>query len=145
MPSFEPLTFPSSMPGFDTYCGLVIDSIDEDALVHAHLDVEDHHKQPAGLVHGGVLTTIAESVASIGTAVFVMPGGQTAQGLGNHTSFLRPVLGSRIEAVARPRHRGRTTWVWDVEMLDDHGRLCALARMTVAVRGDTSDAQRDAG
>ena len=39
-----------------------------------------------------------------------------------------------IHAEARARHRGRTTWVWDVEMRDDEGRLCALTRMTIAVR-----------
>jgi 1,4-dihydroxy-2-naphthoyl-CoA hydrolase len=32
------------------------------------------------------------------------------------------------------RQRGRTTWVWDCELSDDDGRLCALVRMTVAVR-----------
>jgi 1,4-dihydroxy-2-naphthoyl-CoA hydrolase len=36
--------------------------------------------------------------------------------------------------VARRRHRGRTTWVWDVDFTDDAGRLCATTRMTIAVR-----------
>ena len=39
-----------------------------------------------------------------------------------------------IDAVAIRRHRGRTTWVWEVEMYDGEGRLCTLTRMTVAVR-----------
>ena len=125
---------PASPPGFDAYYGLVIDSIDGDALVRAHLDLRDHHRQPMGLLHGGVLASMAETVASMGTAVFVMPEGMTASGQSNHTSFLRPVLGGRIDAVGRPRHRGRTSWVWEVEMSDDAGRLCALTRMTVAVR-----------
>ena len=61
-------------------------------------------------------------------------GGQSAQGLSNQTSFLRPILDGTIHAVARRRHRGRTTWVWEVEITDDEGRLCALVRMTIAVR-----------
>ena len=40
-------------------------------------------------------------------------------------------------AVARRRHRGRTTWVWEVEITDDEQRLCALVRMTIAVREAT--------
>ena len=36
--------------------------------------------------------------------------------------------------VGRRRHRGRTTWIWEVDITDDAGRLCALVRMTVAVR-----------
>ena len=39
-----------------------------------------------------------------------------------------------IHAEARRRHRGRTTWVWDVELTDDEGRLAALSRVTIAVR-----------
>jgi len=35
---------------------------------------------------------------------------------------------------ARARHRGKTSWVWDAEASDDQGRLCALAKVTVAVR-----------
>ena len=60
--------------------------------------------------------------------------GKSAQGLSNQTSFLRPILDGTIHAVARRRHRGRTTWVWEVEITDDQGRLCALVRMTIAVR-----------
>jgi uncharacterized protein (TIGR00369 family) len=81
-----------------------------------------------------VLAAIAESTASMGTWLGVRDGGQVAQGLSNHTSFLRPVLGGTIHSRAIARHRGRTTWVWEVEITDDEDRLCALVRMTVAVR-----------
>ena len=57
-----------------------------------------------------------------------------AQGMSNQTSFLRPITSGTIHAEARRRHRGRTTWVWEVDITDDEGRLCALVRMTVAVR-----------
>ena len=39
-----------------------------------------------------------------------------------------------MNALASRRHRGRTTWVWDVEITDDEGRVCALVRITIAVR-----------
>ncbi len=55
-------------------------------------------------------------------------------GLSNQTSFLRPITQGTIHAKAIRRHRGRTTWVWEVEVTDDEGRLCVLTRMTVAVR-----------
>jgi uncharacterized protein (TIGR00369 family) len=54
--------------------------------------------------------------------------------LSNQTSFLRPILEGTVHATARARHRGRTTWVWEVEITDDQERLCALVRMTIAVR-----------
>ena len=49
-------------------------------------------------------------------------------------SFLRPVTSGHAEARAVARHRGRTTWVWQVEIVDDEQRTCALAKMTMAVR-----------
>ena len=67
-------------------------------------------------------------------AVAVSPDGRSAQGLSNQTSFLRPIVQGTIHATARRRHRGRTTWVWEVDITDDEGRVCALVRMTVAVR-----------
>ena len=121
--------------GFDGLYGLVIDGLDLDAgEVRAHVDVADHHLQPAGLVHGGVLASIAESITSMATWYAVQADGKSAQGLSNQTSFLRPLLGGTIHAVAHARHRGRTTWVWEVEITDDEDRLCSLVRMTIAVR-----------
>ena len=96
--------------------------------------MRDELKQPAGLVHGGVYASIAESMASLATALAVMPDGKTAQGLSNQTCFLRPVTDGTMHAEARRRHRGRTTWVWEVDFTDDAGRLCAVTRMTIAVR-----------
>ena len=87
-----------------------------------------------GLVHGGVYASIAESITSMATHFGVMEDGKSAQGLSNQTSFLRPILEGTIHAVARRRHKGRTTWVWEVEITDDQERLCALVRMTIAVR-----------
>src|SRR4051812_12979075 len=118
---------------FDGLYGLVIDSMNEEE-VHAHVVVRDEIKQPAGLVHGGVFASIAEAIASTGTWRVVSQEGKTAQGLSNQTSFLRPILEGTVHAVARRRHRGRTTWVWEVEITDDQERLCALVRMTIAVR-----------
>lgn len=90
--------------------------------------------QPYGLVHGGAFAALAESLASIATARAVAEEGMIGVGLSNHTSFLRPVLGGSVHAEARRRHRGRTTWLWEVDFSDDQERLCAVARVTIAVR-----------
>jgi 1,4-dihydroxy-2-naphthoyl-CoA hydrolase len=111
---------------FDRLYGLeVLDLSDEE--VCAQVEVSDGVKQPGGLVHGGVFASIAESMAVMGT-------GRSAHGLSSQTSFLRPIVDGTIHATARRRHKGRTTWVWEVDITDDEGRLCALVRMTVAVR-----------
>jgi 1,4-dihydroxy-2-naphthoyl-CoA hydrolase len=125
--------------GFDRLYGLdLLDYSDEE--VHAQVKVRDELRQPAGLVHGGVFASIAETMASMATWMAVHDQGQTAQGLSNQTSFLRPIVDGTIHAAARRRHKGRTTWVWEVEITDDAGRLCALVRMTIAVRELPGDA-----
>ncbi len=105
-----------------------------DELARGRVVVRDALKQPFGLVHGGVYAALAESLASVATAVNVYDDGDIAMGLSNQTSFLRPITGGTVNASAIRRHRGRTTWVWDVEVTDDAGRLCAVTRMTIAVR-----------
>ena len=118
---------------FDALYGLEVLERDE-ARVRAQVAVRDDLKQAMGLVHGGVFASIAESITSLATALAVLPEGRMAQGLSNQTSFLRPITEGTIHAEARRRHRGRSTWVWEVEITDDDGRLCALVRMTIAVR-----------
>jgi uncharacterized protein (TIGR00369 family) len=119
--------------GFDGLLGLEY-TVFEEGHVEATLEVRDELKQAAGLVHGGVYAAIAESIASVGTAMQVLPEGKAAMGLSNQTSFLRPITQGIIHARALRRHAGRSTWVWEVEILDDEDRLCVLTRMTVAVR-----------
>ena len=67
-----------------------------------------------------------------------------AMGQANDTTFLRPISEGHLNATATPRHRGRTTWVWDVEITDDEGRVCALARVTIAVQAPPLARQRRA-
>jgi len=119
--------------GFDALYGLEVLEV-TDELVRAQVAVRDELRQPFGPLHGGVLTALAETLASLGTAAAVVTQGDAAMGLSNSTSFLRPVTHGHVHGRAIRRHRGRTTWIWDVEMSDDDGRLCAITRMTIAVR-----------
>ncbi len=130
-PSVQQLN--DGMVGFDRLYGLrVTDCSEREAS--GEIEVTDDLRQPMGLLHGGVLASIAESLASMATAIAVLQQGELAMGLSNSTSFLRPVTSGRVRAHARRIHRGRTTWVWDVSFTDEAGSLCAVTRMTVAVR-----------
>ena len=124
--------------GFEQLYGLELVELDHERAVGT-VSVREELKQPLGIVHGGVYAALAESLASIATARAVAADGKIAVGLSNQTSFLRSVTGGMIRAVARARHRGRTTWVWEVEMSDDRGALCALTRVTLAVRSRPDD------
>jgi 1,4-dihydroxy-2-naphthoyl-CoA hydrolase len=90
--------------------------------------------QPYGVLHGGVFAALAESICSSATWHAVRDDGKVAFGQSNSTTFLRTIADGHVNAVAEPRQRGRTTWVWDTDLTDDDGALCALVRMVVAVR-----------
>jgi 1,4-dihydroxy-2-naphthoyl-CoA hydrolase len=122
-----------AMRGFDRLYGLQLLAY-SDTEVHAQLAVRDELKQPAGLIHGGVYASMAESMTSLATALAVYETGHTAMGLSNSTSFLRPITEGIVHASATRLHRGRTTWVWDVRFSDDAEHTCAVTRMTIAVR-----------
>lgn len=121
----------SGAAGFDALYGLELTEVGE-ALARGSVVVRDEVRQPGGAVHGGVYAAIAEALALRGTAVGV--DGQRAVGLATHTSVLHPIEDGALHATAIRRHRGRTTWVWEVEIADDTGRVCVLSRVTVAVR-----------
>lgn len=110
-------------------------------LARGRFAVEDRVRQPFGVVHGGAYAAIAETLASIATNQSVAGEGMAAMGLSNDTSFLRPVAAGTVASEARCRHRGRTTWLWEVDHTDDDGRLCAVSRVTVAVRPAAGGAQ----
>ena len=88
--------------------------------VRARVPVTDALRQPLGLVHGGVYATIADAVTTRG-----------GRAISNQTSFLRPITAGTIHVTARRRHHGRTTAVWETDISDDAGKLCALVRTTI--------------
>jgi 1,4-dihydroxy-2-naphthoyl-CoA hydrolase len=107
---------------------------DDPDHARVRLAMRDELRQPVGLLHGGVMSTLVESICSRATALAVMGEGMMAMGQSISVSFIRPITEGSAEVHARARHRGRTTWVWDAEVLNDDGKLCALAQMTIAVR-----------
>jgi 1,4-dihydroxy-2-naphthoyl-CoA hydrolase len=113
-----------------------------DEVIRGRIPVADRIRQPYGIVHGGAMAAIAESLTSMGTARGVLPEGKIAMGQEINASFMRPITRGHVNALARVRRRGRTAWNWEVEITDDEGRLCALLRTTIAVRDAPSGARR---
>jgi 1,4-dihydroxy-2-naphthoyl-CoA hydrolase len=107
--------------------------------------VTDRICQRFGLVHGGAYAALAEMVATEATVHHVWSEGKVAMGLSNSTNLLRPMSAGTVRAHAHALHRDPNTWIWDVDMTDDDGHLCAMSRVTVAVRPDPARHAGDAG
>lgn len=97
--------------------------------VVAEMEIGPVHRQPYGIVHGGVHSGLIEAVTSIGAALAAMQRGQSVVGLENHTSFLNAVREGKLRATARPMMRGRRTQVWEATVTDVEGRAIASGRV----------------
>ena len=102
--------------------------------VRGRFQADKRVQQPFGLVHGGAYMAFAESLASVATFGAVAEDGNTAVGQANDNHFFRPAKEGVVHADGTPIHRGRTSWVWDIRFTDDQDRLCAMSRVTIAVR-----------
>jgi uncharacterized protein (TIGR00369 family) len=101
--------------------------------VVAELEVQPGHRQPHGIVHGGVYASVIESLASIGAALDALRHGKTVVGLENHTSFVRAVREGVLRGTARPLTRGRRSQAWEVTLVDGAGALVATGRVRLLV------------
>lgn len=93
------------------------------------LTVTDVHRQPYGIVHGGVHAGIIEAACSTGAAVVALGRGQTVVGLENATSFIAAARDGVLRVTATPITRGRRTQVWQAQVTDAAGRTLATGRV----------------
>jgi 1,4-dihydroxy-2-naphthoyl-CoA hydrolase len=113
--------------------GFRIDSYDAEAT-KVSVDVDERLFQHAGIVHGGVFVTLAESAASLCAALNVDIEQHDVAGMEINANHLRRVTGGTLTATARPLHKGRSTHVYGIEVTNESGELVCLSRCTIAVR-----------
>ncbi len=101
--------------------------------VVATMPIGPHHHQPTGYLHGGVSVLLAETVASIGSALHIDAERQMAFGLEINANHLRPKRDGTLISVATPIHLGRTTHIWDIRITDENDKLVCISRCTIAV------------
>ncbi len=89
--------------------------------------------QPYGLLHGGASVVLAESAASVGTALNIDPETQWAVGMEINANHVSSVRDGVVTAVALPLHRGKHSMVWEVTIKNQDGKLVCISRTTVAV------------
>lgn len=98
--------------------------------VTAHLDLGAQHHTPWGVVHGGVYTTVIESVASVGASAAVFEQGQFAVGVNNSTDFLRSARAGSVDIVAEAIIQGRVQQLWSVTITRrEDGKILAQGRV----------------
>ena len=140
-----------SLDGWNTAMGMRFIRATKDEVV-AELVIGPSHRQPYGIVHGGVHAGAIETVASVGAALHALPLGRSVVGLENHTSFLHAVRQGTLRITARPLTRGKRTQVWEGTVTDATGRVAATGRVRLLaleaeapLAGQTVDVKPSAG
>lgn len=90
------------------------------------------NEQPFGALHGGASAVLAESLASIGSALHGGPD-QPVAGIEINASHHRAATNGVVTGRATPLHLGRRIATWNVELRDDEGHLTCTARVTCLV------------
>ncbi len=112
--------------------GITLDEMTAERAV-ASLTIDSRHHQPFGYLHGGVSVLLAETCASIGASLAAGPEFRVF-GMEINANHLRPMREGRITCTGEPLHVGRTAQVWQMDIVDEQGRLVCVSRCTLAVR-----------
>lgn len=114
-----------------SHLGIEITEIGDD-FITGRVPVDARTVQPFGLLHGGVSVVLAETLGSLG-AFYASPEGHTAVGLDINANHLRAARSGWVTATAKPVHIGRTTQVWQIDMVNDEGQPTCTSRITMAI------------
>jgi uncharacterized protein (TIGR00369 family) len=124
-------TFHTQMP-FTVALG-VRDAVGTRERVEALVEWDATRCTIGGVLHGGLLIALADSVGGYCAYLNLPDGSSGTATIESKTNFLRPVRSGHVRAVARPLHVGRRIIVVDTELLDEQGRLVARTTQTQAV------------
>jgi 1,4-dihydroxy-2-naphthoyl-CoA hydrolase len=120
----------ASMP-FAVGLGMVLDSASADEAV-GRLAWSPERCTVGGVLHGGALMSLADTVGAICAFLNLPPGAGTAT-TASATNLFRAVREGTVTATARPLHRGRTLLVVQTDLTDGSGRRVAQVTQTQAV------------
>ena len=125
----------ATMP-FAVTCGIVLDAASAEE-VRGHLPWAPERCTTAGMMHGGAVMGLADSLGGL-CAFLNLPAGAGTATISSSTVFTRAVRDGEVRAVARPLHVGRSTIVVQTDLADAGGRRVAQVTQVQAVLGGGS-------
>ena len=117
---------------FARQLGMMLDEASAERVV-ARLAWAPELCTASGVMHGGALMSLADTVGALVTFLG-LPEGATTATITSTTQLLRPVNGGTVRAVAVPLHRGRTMVTAQTSLFDDSDQLVAQTTQVQAVR-----------
>lgn len=110
---------------------LEIEFIDlsEDTLI-ARMPVTSKVHQPDGVLHGGASVALAESIGSAGAFIFLNAENVAIRGIEIAANHVKSVRDGYVYAHAKVLHKGRTTQLWHIRIVNEAGELVSMVKLT---------------
>ncbi|MFS0822245.1 hotdog fold thioesterase [Bacillus sp. 1P02SD] len=112
--------------------GITIEEVTPERVI-ATMPVDERTRQPFGVLHGGASVALAETVASVGTYNLVDQETEGCAGLEINANHIRAKRDGVVKAIGSPLHKGKTTMVWDIKIVDEEENLICVSRCTMAI------------
>jgi len=103
----------------------------------AKMPVNPKVHQPYGQLHGGATAALAESVGSAASNFFIDNKTQFINGIQLSINHIKSKREGMVFATARNIHKGKTTHLWEVRIVDEEDHLISIAKMTNIVLNST--------
>jgi uncharacterized protein (TIGR00369 family) len=101
-----------------------------DDYLTAKMPVNSNVHQPFGQLHGGATAALAESVGSAASNFFIDNNTQFINGIQLSINHIKSKKSGVVYATARNIHKGKTTHLWEVKIVDEEDHLISIAKMT---------------
>lgn len=108
---------------------ITFEEVGEDYLI-AKMPVTSKVHQPDGVLHGGAMVALAESVGSAASHVFLNTNDFFIRGIEISANHIKSIKEGYVYAKATPMHRGRTTQLWDIRIGDEDNNTISIVKLT---------------
>ena len=106
----------------------------EMGYLEATMPVDHRTHQPYGLLHGGASAALAETLGSYGSHILVKDKGALAVGVELNINHLKSKRSGVVTGKAKILHKGKSSHVWSIEIVDEENVLLAISRLTVMIK-----------
>ncbi|GAQ16261.1 esterase YdiI [Oceanobacillus picturae] len=112
--------------------GIKTVSLDKN-LVILTMPVDGRTRQPAGYLHGGASVALAETAASIGAMANIDTEQSNVFGMEINANHIKSKRDGMVTALAKPIHLGKTSMVWEIQIVDEAEKLICISRCTLGI------------
>ena len=86
--------------------------------------------QPDGVLHGGAMVALAESVGSMASYIFLDAKKFFVRGIEISANHIKSMKEGEVFAKATVLHKGKTTQLWDIKLTDAEDNLISICKLT---------------